>query len=191
MDLDRIERDIDIAAPIERVWKLLTEPEHIAGWFSDTARLDRLAPGATLLLGWKEFGEYPAVVERVDQPHLFSFRWTADDNDHPGSAAEEPGTGNSTLVEFHLEPREDRTRLRVVETGFAALRMSDDKQRAYRAQNEEGWDIELGELQQYVASWGQPGDGDGSSGRGAAGDASSGRSATGGASSGGPAAGDG
>ena len=33
MKPDRIERDIVIAAPIERVWKVLTAPEHVGVWF--------------------------------------------------------------------------------------------------------------------------------------------------------------
>jgi uncharacterized protein YndB with AHSA1/START domain len=33
--MDRIEREIAIAAPIERVWELVTEPEHVGRWFGD------------------------------------------------------------------------------------------------------------------------------------------------------------
>ena len=43
MVADRIEREITIAAPIERVWSILTEAEHIHGWFAD-AEID-LRPG--------------------------------------------------------------------------------------------------------------------------------------------------
>lgn len=152
MATDRIERDLFIAAPPERVWAILTDPEHLAGWFGDTAHIDRLAPGGTLMLGWKEFGDYPALIERVEPPRLFAFRWTADTNDHPGAAAEPPGPGNSTLVEFTLSPEQEGTRLHVVESGFAALSVPPERQEQYAAQNEEGWDIELRELREYTTA---------------------------------------
>ena len=40
---DRIEREITIAAPIERVWAVITEPEHVGKWFGQgpPARIDR------------------------------------------------------------------------------------------------------------------------------------------------------
>ena len=33
MTTDRIEREIVINAPQDRVWAALTEAEHVAGWF--------------------------------------------------------------------------------------------------------------------------------------------------------------
>jgi uncharacterized protein YndB with AHSA1/START domain len=50
------------------------------------------------------------VVEAVEPPNRFSFRWN-----HP--AGEQPTTTNSMLVEFTLVGEGERTRLRVVETG--------------------------------------------------------------------------
>jgi uncharacterized protein YndB with AHSA1/START domain len=60
-----------------------------------------------------EFGDQggPVVVEAVDPPTSFSFRWN-----HPHD--EEPMAGNSMLVEFTLTPEgAERTRLRVTESG--------------------------------------------------------------------------
>ncbi len=51
MPADRIEREIDIDAPIDVVWTVITQPEHITGWFTDSAELD-LRPGGE---GW----DYP------------------------------------------------------------------------------------------------------------------------------------
>ena len=47
----RIERDILIDAPMEIVWAVVTEPEHISGWFSYTVELD-LRPGGAAALSW-------------------------------------------------------------------------------------------------------------------------------------------
>jgi uncharacterized protein YndB with AHSA1/START domain len=51
MSRDRIERTVVVAAPIERVWAVITRAEHIASWFSDTAEVD-LRPGGSLTLGF-------------------------------------------------------------------------------------------------------------------------------------------
>src|SRR5688572_3506323 len=102
---DRIEREILIHAPVEVVWGLVTEPEHVGSWFSDSADID-LRPGGEATLTWDEHGSVRARVEKVEPQHLFSFRWA-----RPVGA--EPGEGNSTLVEFTLSAEDERTRLRV------------------------------------------------------------------------------
>ena len=103
-----IEREILIEAPVETVWRTITEPDQIILWFAD--RVELVAePGAH---GSMHFGDQggPVVVEIVDPPTRFSFRWN-----HP--ADEEPVAGNSMLVEFTLTPLGDeRTRLRVTES---------------------------------------------------------------------------
>ena len=45
-----VRRTITIAAPIEKVWAAVTEPEHISRWFGQTTVLDELAVGAAWLL---------------------------------------------------------------------------------------------------------------------------------------------
>jgi uncharacterized protein YndB with AHSA1/START domain len=136
---DRIEREVLIDAPIERVWALITEPEHFGSWFADSGAEIELRPGGAMKLSWAEHGTVLARVERVDRPHLFSYRWaTARDT--------EPAEGHSTLVEFSLAPEEGGTRVRVVETGFASLDTSDAERRRQIDDNTEGWAIQLGNL---------------------------------------------
>ena len=142
MATDRIEREIFIKASQDRVWAALTEPEHIARWFGDSAEVD-LQPGGKMVFGWTEYGNHHAVVERVEPPGFFSYRW--------GHGAEVvPAAGNSTLVEFTLTPAGSGTVLRVVETGFAGLDGSDEEKATAVRENTEGWANELGELQQYA-----------------------------------------
>jgi uncharacterized protein YndB with AHSA1/START domain len=71
---DEIEREIVIDAPARVVWSIVTEAQHLAGWFSDEAEID-LRPGGRLLLTWHSHGTYEGRVEAVDPPSLFSFRW--------------------------------------------------------------------------------------------------------------------
>ena len=70
---ERIEREILIEAPIDVVWAVLTEPEHVAGWFSDSAEVD-LRPGGDATFTWHEHGSALAWVERVEPPRFFAFR---------------------------------------------------------------------------------------------------------------------
>lgn len=144
MATDRIEREIIINAPQDRVWAVLTEPDHVARWFGDSAEVD-LRPGGKMIFGWKEHGNHHARVERVEPPGFFSYRWAR-------PTGTEPTSGNSTLVEFTLISEGSATRLRVVETGFASLDGSEEDRGTAVKQNTEGWISELGELQEY-AEW--------------------------------------
>jgi uncharacterized protein YndB with AHSA1/START domain len=140
---ERIEREVLIDAPVETVWAIVTEPEHVGGWFSDSAEID-LQPGGEATLTWEKHGTARARVETIDPPHFFSFRWA-----RPMGA--EPGEGNSTLVEFSLSAEGESTRLRVVESGFTSLHGSEEENAKYAEGNTEGWAHELGELQEYAA----------------------------------------
>jgi uncharacterized protein YndB with AHSA1/START domain len=141
---DRIEREILIDAPVEVVWALVTEPEHVGSWFSDSADID-LRPGGEATLTWDEHGSVRARVEKVEPQHYFSFRWA-----RPVDA--EPAEGNSTLVEFSLSAEDERTRLRVVESGFRELDRPEADQATYAEENTQGWEHELGELSEYASS---------------------------------------
>lgn len=142
MATDRIEREIIINAPQDRVWAVLTEADHVAQWFGDSAEVD-LRPGGKMVFGWKEHGNHHALVERVEPPGFLSYRWAR-------AAGAEPVAGHSTLVEFTLTPDGPRTRLRVVETGFTSLDASEDEKGTAVKENTEGWIAELGELQEYA-----------------------------------------
>jgi uncharacterized protein YndB with AHSA1/START domain len=147
MTPDRIEREITIAAPVERVWSVLTEADHISGWFADAGAEIDLRPGGALVMRWEEYGMTRARVEAVEPPHRFAYRWTA----HHAEKGAEPEEGNSTLVEFTLAPEGEATRLRVVETGFASLATSEDRRKGNYDDNVGGWKQMLGRLDEYVA----------------------------------------
>jgi uncharacterized protein YndB with AHSA1/START domain len=136
---DSIAREIVIDAPPERVWAVVTEPEHMAGWFSDEAEVD-LRPGGAMRLTWREHGSYRARVETVDPPRTFAFRWLRSADVAAGS----------TLVVMTLSPQGDATRLRVVESGFAELAWPEDEQTRHADENRVGWGVELEELRAYV-----------------------------------------
>ena len=139
---DLIEREVLIEASRERVWAVLTDPKHIAGWFGDTAEMDP-RPGGRAAFGWSEHGTFHAVVQRAEPPGFLSYRWARD-------VDTEPAEGNSTLVEFSLTEIFAGTLLRVVETGFASLHASEAEQDKAVQENTEGWQSELAELKEYA-----------------------------------------
>ena len=144
---EQIERETVIAAPVERVWALLTEAEHLGRWFGDAgAELD-LRPGGALSLNWERYGTVRGRVVDVEAPRRFSYRWSV----LREAFDSEPVEGNSTLVEFTLEAEGDGTRLRVVESGFDTLFADPAKQGERAEDNRKGWASELAELADYAA----------------------------------------
>jgi uncharacterized protein YndB with AHSA1/START domain len=139
-----IEREVMIEASVERVWSVLTEPENVTRWFGDVAEID-LRPGGKAAFGWQDegYGTFRAVVERVEPPNFFSYRWARNTDT-------EPVEGASTLVEFTLTATTIGTLLRVVETGFASLNVSPADQDKAHGENSEGWTKELAELKEYA-----------------------------------------
>ena len=146
---DRIEKQIDIKAPIARVWRAIADYREFGTWF-------RVAMEGPFVAGKRARGRitYPGkenlvmtvTVQRIEPERLFSFTW------HP--YAIDPDTDYSaeppTLVEFILEPVADGTRLTVVESGFDAL-PAHRRDLAFRM-NEGGWAIQVQNVAQHVAA---------------------------------------
>jgi uncharacterized protein YndB with AHSA1/START domain len=138
-----IEREILIEAPAEVVWRIITEPDQMSQWFADRVEL-AVEPGAHGYMGFGDQGG-PVVVETVDPPTRFSFRWN-----HP--RGEEPVPGNSMLVEFTLTPEgSERTRLRVSESGHELLAWPDAEKERYADEHRGGWAEYLDRLARIVA----------------------------------------
>ncbi|MBO9532046.1 MAG: SRPBCC domain-containing protein [Solirubrobacteraceae bacterium] len=145
---DRIERKTFIQAPIERVWALITEAEHLGRWFGDAGAEIDLRPGGALVLRWTEHGETRGRVVDIEPTVRFAFQWAP----FKDPAGQEPDDGNSTLVEFTLEPEGPATWLTVTESGFASLATSPDQQVRNWEGNTRGWEFETGELRTYAES---------------------------------------
>jgi uncharacterized protein YndB with AHSA1/START domain len=91
---DRVERDLELDAPVEDVWEAVTTD----GFIADQVSLE-LEPG-----GEASFDERTGWIEEALAPARLTFWWATGD---------EP----ATRVELVLDRLEhDRTRLRVVET---------------------------------------------------------------------------
>jgi uncharacterized protein YndB with AHSA1/START domain len=139
MSNDRIEREVLIEAPIERVWSFVAEPGF---WVADKATLPGTVAreGETMLAKNPEYGDFPVRVEKLDPPVCLAYRWASA---FPG---QELRDDNSTLVEFTLTAEGDKTRLSVVESGFAALATSQEVRDRAIQDNSGGWPLELDAL---------------------------------------------
>jgi uncharacterized protein YndB with AHSA1/START domain len=144
-----IERDIEIEAPVEVVWRTITEPELIRTWLSDAADFDA-RPGSTGSLTFRADTNSPNIVGitvvAADRPHRFSYRWVYP----PGERATE---ANSTLVTFTLvADGAARTRLRVVESGLDEMDMADEEKQEFFEQHRHGWLVQGDRLRDLFAS---------------------------------------
>jgi uncharacterized protein YndB with AHSA1/START domain len=147
MEHDRIERTVVIAARTERVWDILTKPEHIGRWFGPgtPASVDLRPEGVMVIEPGPPGEKYLARIVKVDPPHYFSYRWASA---FPNVLADET---NSTLVEFQLAAEGAATRLTVCESGFAALKIPADREAfaSFESHNQ-GWTEVLGNLASYA-----------------------------------------
>ncbi|NUP27183.1 MAG: ATPase [Nocardia sp.] len=136
---DRIERDLELRHPPEKVWNALTTPAGLGSWFGSRAEIGDLRPGGTVRVWWGEDGPHTLWIQIVEPPRRFAFTWAIE-----GLPAGDP---RRTRVEFELVPTTTGTRLTVVETGFAQL--AAHSATAYEG-NVAGWSTELAELAEYL-----------------------------------------
>jgi uncharacterized protein YndB with AHSA1/START domain len=139
-----IEREIMIDAPIDVVWRTVTEADQIARWFADRVELE-VRPGGHGELVFVDLSSgheraFELAMVDVDRPARFSYRWG-----QPAGVVAVPS--NSVLVEFTLAAESaDRTRLRVRETGLADTAWSDDEKIRYAEDHRNGWSHHFGRL---------------------------------------------
>jgi len=144
---DRIEKSIDIDAPIERVWRALTDHKEFGAWFRVSLDQPFEAGGrSTGRMTYPGFEDLPweARIEAMQEPNYFAYRWPPYYH-----GLEEDTSGDPwTLVEFRLEPLSSGTRLTVIESGFDALPES-RRGIAFRS-NEGGWEEQVRNIKAHV-----------------------------------------
>ncbi len=132
-----VEKTLHFQASRERVWKAITDPAELATWFGDEAELD-LRVGGDGAMTWENHGRYEMRVEELEPPRRIVWSWV-------GKGGVAFDDAHTTRVEWELTEREDGgTTLYLRESGFVT---DSDRQ-----QNDDGWDEELGELVELLAS---------------------------------------
>lgn len=134
-----VRRTIRIAAPVEKVWRAVTEPEQISQWFGHTVLLGD-GMGAHGTITWPDGPAVPIAVEAIDPPRMVAYRWC---NGEPGEIVpDQVDAGPSTVFTFTLDPLDDGTQLTVVETGFDSM----PDPAATIESHRQGWNGELDKL---------------------------------------------
>lgn len=111
MDTMKVESTVWINAPRERVWQAVTDPAQIGQWWPPNQwSIPALKTGETLTFGAAPNTSY-AVIEVVEPPHQFAFRW------HPTSGATPPGM----LTTIVLTEENGGTRVTASQSGFEHL----------------------------------------------------------------------
>lgn len=143
---DRIEKQLVLRAPIERVWRALSDHEEFGTWFR--VLLDQpFAAGAesTGRMTYPGYEHVPwkARVVAVEPPRRLAFQWP-----HMDERQNVREDWPWTLVEFNLETEENGTRLTVTESGFDAL-PAEAQDNSFRL-NERGWTEQMVNIGAYV-----------------------------------------
>ena len=148
---NRIEKRIELKAPVSRVWRALTDYREFGEWFR--VKLDgpflpgQISRGQITYPGY-EHVKWEAVVQKMEPERLFSFTWP-----HPKSFEKRDSQDYSkeptTLVEFRLEKTSSGTLLVLTESGFDKI-PSDRRLEAFR-RNEGGWAEQMKNIEKYVA----------------------------------------
>lgn len=139
-DADAIVSEIHIAAPPERVFQALVDPQQVVKWWGEVGIYRCTEFQADLRVGgkWRSAGvdgghgfEVTGEFLEVDPPHLLVYTWVAS------------WTGDvKTTVRWELEPTPQGALVRIRHGGFAG---HPDVAKNYR-----GWPRMLGWLQAFI-----------------------------------------
>ena len=155
---DRIEKQTTLRAPLERVWRAISDAREFGAWFGvhfdgpfvAGARVSGRITPTTVDPDVAKLQEphagtlFEIAVERIDPPTLFAFRWHPYAVDTTTDYASEP----TTLVTFELTAVADGTHLVITESGFDQIPLA-RRAEAFTA-NDGGWTHQARLLDLYL-----------------------------------------
>jgi uncharacterized protein YndB with AHSA1/START domain len=158
-ETDRIEKKILLRAPLDRVWRAISDAKEFGTWFgvefdgafAPGARVTgRIAPTRVDADVAKMQEPYSGMafdftVDRIDPMRLFSFRWHPFAVDPAVDYSKEP----TTLVVFELEEVPGGTMLTITESGFDRIPLA-RRAEAFES-NEKGWAMQTKLIEKYLA----------------------------------------
>ena len=144
---DRIEKQVEIAAPVARVWQALTDSRQFGEWFLVKMEGPFVAgkpvAGQITHPGY-EHVRMEVVVKAIEPQTLFSFTWHPYAVDPKVDYAQE----ESTLIEFRLQPSPGGALLTVTESGFD--KVPAERRAEALLRNDSGWAQQMKNIQAYV-----------------------------------------
>jgi uncharacterized protein YndB with AHSA1/START domain len=147
MENNRIEKRIELKAPVSRVWRALTDYREFGEWFR--VKLEgpfvpgQVSRGQITHPGYEHL-VWQVVVQKMEPERLFSFTWHPYAIDPKVDYSKEP----PTLVEFRLEKAPGGTLLLLTESGFDQI-PSDRRLEAFR-RNDGGWTQQMKNIETHV-----------------------------------------
>jgi len=146
---DRIERQIQLHAPLSRVWRALSDHREFGEWFRvklDSPFVAGQVSRGNITYPGHEHVKWETVVQQIEPERIFSYTW------HP--YALDPNKDYSqetpTLVEFRLAPSNGGTLLVLSESGFDQL-PAERREEAFQA-HERGWTEQMKNIERHVAA---------------------------------------
>ena len=144
---DRIEKRIELKAPVARVWRALTDYKEFGQWFrvdlTEPFIIGKTTRGKVTYPGYEHL-ELEVLVQEMQFERRFSFRWNPYDEDPKQEKSHEL----TTLVEFVLEATDTGTLLLLSESGFDAL-PAEGRDEAFR-RNDGGWTEQMQNIKAHV-----------------------------------------
>lgn len=145
---DRIEKRIELKAPVSRVWRALTDHREFGEWFR--VKIDgpfvpgEVSRGHVTSPGY-EHVPWQATVRKMEPERLFSYTW----HPYPADPAMDYAQEIPTLVEFRLEPTPSGgTLLVLTESGFDRV-PAGRRAEAFRM-NDGGWTQQITNIERHV-----------------------------------------
>jgi len=145
---DRIEKRIELKAPVARVWRAITDYKEFGEWF-------RVKLDGPFVAGQESTGRithpgfehviWRATVKSLEPERLFSFTWHPYGVDPKIDYTKE----TPTLVEFRLEKAGSGTLLTIIESGFENV-PAHRREEAFRM-NDQGWAAQIHNIEKHVA----------------------------------------
>jgi uncharacterized protein YndB with AHSA1/START domain len=149
MTTDKIEKHVDLNAPMSRVWRALTDSGEFGTWFQ--VKLEAPFVAGKAIKGNFTVPKYEHVVgeffvDLIDQAAgVFAFRWHPFAIDPKVDYSKEP----LTTVTFKLTETATGSHLYITETGFDAI-PAERRARAFAA-NDAGWTTQSKQIADYLA----------------------------------------
>jgi uncharacterized protein YndB with AHSA1/START domain len=144
----QIEKQIEIAAPLSRVWRALTDYRQFGEWFlvkMDGPFVAGKPIGGQITHPGYEHVRMEIVVKAIEPETLFSYTWHPYAVDPKVDYTKEA----STLVEFRLQATARGTLLTVTESGFEKI--PSERRAAAFLRNDGGWKQQMKNIEAYVS----------------------------------------